>query len=1082
MNIAARIALLSGLALVRCLSSAQQPAPQETFQPPQAAQPQPDSSLQKLANDYFAGYSHKDLNAIMDLWDAHAPDRDSQASKIHTWFVAASALAFSDLSVNYLEVTPTNARLTIRMRVKAANEPSPEPRLVIHTLTCVRQEKGKPWKISADTDEIDSLAAALLDAKTEADRSALLAKNPELVSSALIVTFIARIQVIEDKGTYDQAFAAATLAKQIAESIHDQIGVGQAFMEFGFIQQAHAKYDDARVSYQQVTAIGDATHNQWLTAAALGSTGQVFRRQGKLHDALDYTLRCLPIFEALGDEEKVSYRLSDAGMTYLRLGDVDSAAKYLQQSSALFEQHNDRHGIGFISQNLGILYVESNDLARALEYDKKALAIYEEMGLRQFFPSLLDNIGNVYQTQNDYAQALTYYDRSLILVRQNKDPEVEASILQNMGGVYTRMRKFETALQYVSQSQAIYERAGAKDGIADCLASRGDILEKMGQHSLAREQFVKSLAITEEIGQQERISESLGALANNDNEQGNPTRALESSTRACAIAQQTNSREMIAFCHIVMGRSFRLLHQPEQARHAFADAIAAVESMRKDVAGGAQQQQSFLESGNSNPYQDMAELLVDEKQPAQAFQYAEKEKARALLDLVQSGHEKLDKVLTAADRESEQGLEFQLVSLNSQMQHATSEAQAADLQSQRDKLRLQLDDFETGLYTRYPELTVQRGETPPITVDEASTLPFDDKTALLEFMVGEHETVLLVLTRDPAASGLAVSGYRIDVKGEDLETKVREFRDQMAGRQLGFQASASRLYNLLLQPAAAQLKNKTALIIVPNDVLWNLPFQALLDPARHYVLEKYAVAYAPSLTVMREMMRQRKPAQNTELRVLAMANPPLPKQTVEAGETARSGDLLSPLPNAEAEVKALAQLYGPDHSRVYTGDQATESRFKAEAAGYNVLHLATHGFMSDSSPMYSSVLLAGSGANDDGLLEAREIVNLDLHADVVVLSACETARGHIGQGEGMIGLTWAFFAAGVPTTVASQWKVDSASTTKLMLAFHRSLKQEHGSALATARSLQAAAMKLLHDPQYAHPFYWAGFVVVGNPN
>jgi CHAT domain-containing protein len=148
-----------------------------------------------------------------------------------------------------------------------------------------------------------------------------------------------------------------------------------------------------------------------------------------------------------------------------------------------------------------------------------------------------------------------------------------------------------------------------------------------------------------------------------------------------------------------------------------------------------------------------------------------------------------------------------------------------------------------------------------------------------------------------------------------------------------------------------------------------------------------------------------------------------------------------------------------------------------------VLHLATHGFLSDSSPMYSSILLARSATSeDDGLLEAREIMNLDLQADLVVLSACETARGQIGDGEGIIGLTWAFFAAGVPTTVASQWKVDSESTTELMLAFHRGLRQEHGSAFATARSLQGAALKLLHTPQYAHPFYWAGFVVVGNPN
>jgi CHAT domain-containing protein len=108
---------------------------------------------------------------------------------------------------------------------------------------------------------------------------------------------------------------------------------------------------------------------------------------------------------------------------------------------------------------------------------------------------------------------------------------------------------------------------------------------------------------------------------------------------------------------------------------------------------------------------------------------------------------------------------------------------------------------------------------------------------------------------------------------------------------------------------------------------------------------------------------------------------------------------------------------------------------------------------------------------------------VDLHADMVVLAACETARGRVGAGEGMIGMSWAFFVAGSPTTVASQWKVESASTTELMLAFHRNLKSHldaKGTQLSKARALQLASLKLLRSPEYRHPFYWAGFVLVGD--
>jgi CHAT domain-containing protein len=184
-------------------------------------------------------------------------------------------------------------------------------------------------------------------------------------------------------------------------------------------------------------------------------------------------------------------------------------------------------------------------------------------------------------------------------------------------------------------------------------------------------------------------------------------------------------------------------------------------------------------------------------------------------------------------------------------------------------------------------------------------------------------------------------------------------------------------------------------------------------------------------------------------------------------------------------VRALGRLYGSQQSHIYVGNQAREDRFKAEAGNFQVLHLATHGFLDNANPMYSNIALSsGDGGREDGLLEAWEVLNMDLIADLVVLSACETARGRVGGGEGMVGLTWAFFVAGVPTTVASQWKVESRSTTELMLAFHQSLRKlsdDSSNRFAVPRSLQQAALRLLRDPEYSHPFYWAGFVVVGDP-
>ena len=143
----------------------------------------------------------------------------------------------------------------------------------------------------------------------------------------------------------------------------------------------------------------------------------------------------------------------------------------------------------------------------------------------------------------------------------------------------------------------------------------------------------------------------------------------------------------------------------------------------------------------------------------------------------------------------------------------------------------------------------------------------------------------------------------------------------------------------------------------------------------------------------------------------------------------------------------------------------------------------TPGVLNDAAPMYSHLMLAPGDKNEDGLLEAWELMQLDLKAELAVLSACETARGRYGAGEGMIGLTWALFVAGVPTTVVSQWKVESASTRDLMVNFHRGLGSPPGLGKTKAtktEALRQAALKVMNNPETTHPFYWAGFVLVGD--
>jgi CHAT domain-containing protein len=306
-----------------------------------------------------------------------------------------------------------------------------------------------------------------------------------------------------------------------------------------------------------------------------------------------------------------------------------------------------------------------------------------------------------------------------------------------------------------------------------------------------------------------------------------------------------------------------------------------------------------------------------------------------------------------------------------------------------------------------------------------------------------------------------------------------------------------------LKPAQKELEGKAAVCIAPDGGLWELPFQALLSTGDRYFLEDHAVFYAPSISVLREMrkkdaesrlpstpdansanasiMKTGATATTFAPSLLAIGNPTLSERVLSETKSRDRSLSLGELPEAEREVNTLGEIYGLKNSKILAGSAAREETVKAEAWRYPVLHFATHGLLDDNNPLYSRLLLASSSENDDGLLEAREIMKLDLHADLAVLSACQTARGKIGAGEGLIGMSWAFFIAGASTTVVSQWKVDSASTSRLMLDFHRSLRRtDKQLAVSKAEALRQAALKLMSDPKYRHPFFWSGFVVVGN--
>ena len=887
--------------------------------------------------------------------------------------------------------------------------------------------------------------------------------------------------------------------------------MGGNFRARGDVTRALEHY---RLSLKLAREVG----NHDRTMRTLYDIGRLYFSQGDYTQALEQFRQELAVAEEDEDEDAVATASNELGNVYAAWGDNERALEYYEKSAGPARKLPEQGFYATVLNNIGNVYTAEGNYIKALEFYQQSLKLAQGLNSKWRMPTFLNNIGYLHEVQGNYAAALGYYEECLKLARESGDKAGRALALNNIGGIHYLQGDYAKALELHQESMKLSQETGDKQELSYAFNYIGDVYYAQGDYEKAAEFYRKGLALKEELGDKAEISHALYRIGAVGYARGDYARAAEYAERAAARAGGVGSPERLREARTLAGKSYLALKQTERAAASLAEAINVTEDLRRRVAGGEQQEQRFLENKVS-PYYAMMRLLLERGDDSAALAYAERAKGRVLLDVLRGGRLDITKAMTREERERERDLNGALVSLNTQLyreklREHPDETRLSDLSVRQQKARLEYDTFQTGLYASHPELRVQRGDTPPFSTEDALSLMHDSKTALLEFAVTDERTLLFVLTKGEAAAGdgrgrVELKVYTLNVGRKDLAAQVEDFRRRMAARDLGFRAPARRLYELLLGPAREQLRGREVLCIVPDDALWGLPFQALQPKEDGYLIEEHAVFYAPSLSVLREMskgvesrralvlpvsesrddaygdMRRAAPAVSDARTLLAFANPTLSRETVARVASLRRDESAAPLPESETEVKALERVYGAARSRIYVGAQAREDMVKAEMGRYRVLHFATHGVLDDRNPMYSHLLLSqdANSPGEDGLLEAREIMGLSLRAELAVLSACQTARGRVGAGEGVVGMSWAFFIAGCPTTVVSLWDIESASTTRLMIEFHRQLRAQNsgGASFASkASALRAASLKLLGTTQYRHPFYWAGFVMVGD--
>ena len=899
------------------------------------------------------------------------------------------------------------------------------------------QRDGDDWRVVRIESMERNLALAI--ASTEpATQEALLGDCDAVKSSALVERLVDLGVLLGSKAQFPREERIARVALGVADELNDPLSRARALWLLGRARDSQDAYDEAVVIYNES------------------------------HD----------LAVAGGDRETEGRALVGRGSTHVYQYDWDNARPALEAGLAIaLSVHDyliaDNAHLGMATIHiLSSEYIDAlRDLARAVDYAEKA-------GDRVVVAAATANAGIVFSDMNNHALAADRLREAIEVYRQVGNMRGVVRNLRNLAEVEASNYQFDESLQHLDQVEA-YLKKQPNDRISAFAATTRAMIHLYRKDPLSADHdFARALELAAKINERRLSTVLTNGLAHIRLAQHRYREAAELGEKALDLAAPIPALQPLA--RLDIARAYVKLGRIDDAVRMLRAAVETTESQLTNVPGTEDEQQLFYKD-KSGPYYEMFNILVARHEVEAALQWVERSRSRSLIEYLGRNRVDADRDIISADERKEELRRAQeIVTLNRKLrevyeQPAVDRAAAGRLENEVGLKRRALEDYRVLLYTKHPELMLSRGALPRPSLSEVQRL-IPPNGAIVEYAVALEDVWAIVIRRTGRPRVV-----HIDVPLYELEHRVDAFMRQVTQRDLGARTEARALYRMFLAPIEPLIRSSETLCIIPDGPLWKIPFQALIDSRGRYTIERHTIFYAPSLSLLSWRANHpthRKPPSS----ILVVANPRLTEQTVRMARAIQRDESLAPLPDAEKEAKEIRTLYG-DKVRIVTGEKATEAFVKRNAGRYRMIHLATHAEFDDTSPLSSHLLLAaGKESTEDGLLEAREIMNLNLAPDLVVLSSCETGRGEVRGGDGLVGMSWALLVAGCPTSVVSQWKVGSASTAKLMIEFHRRLARVPPSARrrTAARALREASLAMMRIPQYRDPWNWSGFVVMGS--
>lgn len=778
---------------------------------------------------------------------------------------------------------------------------------------------------------------------------------------------------------------------------------------------------DVRIEEQRAATQKDQDH---LSAERAGKEAEAFRSKGdaqSLRNAIAKFEEAARFRHAAGEISMEGEMLFFVGNIYAALHNAQRALEYYEKARRILRSDEKNSFFAATLNELGAVYASLNYPQKALDRYREAQRLFQSLNLRAQVATTFHNMGQIYRSVNDKEEALRYYEvEALPIMRELKGHPDLPFTLSNLGELYYSMDKPGKALDLYNEALPLFRT----------------IKEDQRLPPFYRNKYILGEART-----LNNLAQLKGGQASTRGE------AFENYEQALRIFQQFGDIPDEVATLGNMGTLYELSGRKEEALKSYLRAIDLLETLRASVTVGE------LRAGIADFLALVYKaglLYMSMRQGAEAFKLTELARARTFLDQIGNVRPGLLQTTDEQLIKDRQKLESDINTLERMIEQGGAQPEVETDHTDYDAAQHLYED----LLIRYKLADPANASARSV---QTLSLPevqrqLDKETTLLSYFVGPDETLAFVITQG------TFQAVKIPVKDKVLIEKIRWFRTFPKPENTSTAAPdpsgvpLKQLYDLLISPVRPYLKTQT-IGVIPHRELHFLPFAALTD-GRQYFGAKHSLFYLPSASALPFIMK----SNPVGTRMLALAQ----------SRAAR----VAPLHYADAEAETVARLY---NTRALTTGTSSKSEFLKRAAEYNLIHIAAHARRDTVSPLFYGISLGADKENTEKL-EIREIYHLNLsQTSLVVLSACHTNWGIPTQGDDIIALNRAFLHAGASTVIASLWLVDDKATGELMAAFYKYLKR----GMSKAEALRAAQSDTRRN--HPDPFYWASFVLTGNP-